>query len=150
MLAQSFLSPEELQLTTTEHEALVKVLGMLEREEIPALLFDMENVGEPECGTSGCILGWARSLSPRPINGRLFDTWCAHPVHNVFAPDGGDMGNPYYATRSQAATALRNFLTTGHPRWDEAMSTNTYPHYGSGVAATMSWSDEEKQKAAKP
>lgn len=127
MLAQNFKTPAELEISDAEFDALAKVLGMLEREE-----FSFGKVGKTgemaaptsgmtfhmnclwlteECGTVACIGGWAAYFmgenpndylsGPRPRN-----------LFRLFWPGG--VG--YFATRSQAAIALRNYLTPGVPR----------------------------------
>src|SRR5215813_1438675 len=120
MLAQNFKTAVELGLDDAEFSSLVRVLGMLERKEIPASLFKMDEVGEPECGTPGCIMGWAISVGF--TRNSLGEIEFGEPVERLFLPGMDDHFQAYAATTSQAATALRNFLTTGEPRWEEAMS----------------------------
>lgn len=124
MLAQNFKTPAALDITDSEFDTLVKVLGLLEREEIPEAMFTMKELGRPECGTPGCILGWANSISPGCLQYSVLD----HKTVPLFFPGqygafiDGEYVSAYGATRSQAAIALRNFLTHGEPRWDEALS----------------------------
>jgi len=113
MLAQNFMTPSSLRISEAEHDTLVSVLGMLERAEIPARLFNMKCIGAPECGTPGCILGWARSIG-HPL---IFPSESrSSGVDNLFFPDGHA---PYEASPAQAALALRNYLTTGASCWNE-------------------------------
>src|SRR5688572_5837844 len=73
MLAQNFKTAAELKLTEDERAALVTVLGMLEREEIPEHAFTMKHFRPiwtdqyakvaTECGTVGCLCGWANHVS---------------------------------------------------------------------------------------
>src|SRR5690348_13381432 len=80
MLARTILSAAELKISEKELAALLAVLTKLEREEIPhaenikhiwswnitkpMTHFNMAWIySEHECGTAGCILGWARHLT---------------------------------------------------------------------------------------
>lgn len=112
MLAQHFKTPQQLAIPQTNFDALVKVLGMLEREEIPADKFTMRVVGNPECGAPGCIKGWAESI------GYNDDASALSAITGLFFPMDIYC---YSATGAQAATALRSYLTTGDPNWREAM-----------------------------
>lgn len=118
MLAQNFKTPAFLGIKAAEFEALTKVLGMLEREEIPARMFTMTHVGEPECGTAGCIKGWACSVSGQQFRQRT----CPPNLMALFFPGAEAQCDAYKATREQAAIALRNYLTHGEPRWAEAFA----------------------------
>ena len=114
MLAQNFKTPADLKIDDEDFEALVKVLGMFERCEVPGRLFRMAVVGAPECGAAGCICGWARSVNPKAFRGN----WKA--VTALFVrPPHLQLKN---AMPAQGAIAIRNFLTFGDPRWDEAMA----------------------------
>lgn len=140
MLAQNFKSAADLKLSDQEQRALVTVLGMLERDEIryheacdrgeyggipktaPAAFNMSHFFAAADCGTVACIGGWAvlvgnldrRIIDKRfdiPGLGDLFDPYCAlgaGRIHNI--------------TTSQAATALRSYLTTGDARWDLAVA----------------------------
>jgi hypothetical protein len=136
MLAQNFKTPTDLGISDAEFEALVKVLGMLERGEIKEApedagfecVFDLEE--EPkffrmrttnavaECGATCCILGFAWFVSGtkelfRGCTSRL------HSANELFFPsrDAAWSGKP-----EQGAIALRNYLTSGEPRWAEALA----------------------------
>lgn len=126
MLMQNFKAATDLGITEIEIEALIKVLGMLERQEIPEELFDMETVGEPECGTAGCILGWTRTVNMSAYD-LLDERWWDSPSNSaldaLFSPIRH--GPPAHdATPSQAAVALRSYLTTGDSNWAEALAEN--------------------------
>lgn len=133
MLAQNFKTPADLGIQDAEFEALVKVLGMLERREIAAAHFTMDRVGGMQegylkaghgCGTAGCLLGWARFVADRKLfedfsicSGsalcRLFMFACeSDPIHQLRK----------LVTPAQAAIGLRNFLTTGEACWTEVMA----------------------------
>ena len=133
MLAQNFQSPAALGITDEEQDALVRVLGMLERGEIPERLFDMGTPGNPQdwteydCGSPCCVVGWARYVARDRIFCRVHDASLG--LRRLFAmwldydENFGALGvSPYAATTAQAALALRSYLTTGEPRWDEALA----------------------------
>lgn len=133
MLAQNFLSAPDLGILPVERDALVTVLGMLERGELqndpvpmrpsfkngfhmgPMIVRSGENV-------CACIAGWANIVS----DGRAF-TDEYRILELVVAKNDGFVqlgtSNMRNATVEQAATALRNYLTTGWPRWDEVFAS---------------------------
>lgn len=133
MLAQNFMAPADLGISNAEFDALTTVLGMLERGEIkktPAkaqftsmfgdernlLFFDMDGTAsEYDCGTAGCILGWAWHVNPE-LPDRGFH---GGSIQSLFLPKGAarKCRDP-----QKAAIALRNYLTSGDPRWEEALA----------------------------
>lgn len=133
MLAQNFKTPADLGLIDIEFEALVKVLGMLERDELvhyPIPVKDWNIVLKPQkhrenwfhmncwlwerdCGTIHCIGGWAEAIMGQKFQSRTPERTA------LFFPDEK---KGYDATPSQAAIALRNYLTFGEPRWSEAIA----------------------------
>lgn len=117
MLAQNFKTPAELEISDIEFEALVKVLGMFDRGEIPPEMFRMNQIGSPDCGTAGCICGWAKTIDRSLFNG----TWSVG-LDGLFIRPSNLQNTD--ATPPQAAIALRNYLTSGEPRWAEAMATD--------------------------
>lgn len=138
MLAQNFMTAVELRITDAEQDALVRVLGMLERGEIhfgyadptqlsapqasmPTAFNMMAVLAQAPCGTVGCILGWARYVS----GGRAFDgsQELKGDLARLFVLDGF-MGAMKLSTISpaKAALALRNYLTTGEPDWSGALA----------------------------
>lgn len=144
MLAQNFKTAAELAIENGEFDALVKVLGMLERGEtsyaplnenktsgyclLPPsdrtpTMFNMDTVfGEADCGTTACMLGWAQFLT---------QDYSLFPDMNM-TPETRDLflyqtfiraDDPAWkATPEQAARALRNYLTLGEPRWAEVLA----------------------------
>lgn len=127
MLAQNFKTAKELGLADAEVEALITVLGMLERGDIARAEFHMGHFRH-ECRTPACICGWAHHIS----GGQAFPELTVHlgPIllYRRFSKSivelfrltaargsGGDI------TPAQAAIALRNYLTHGEPRWAEAV-----------------------------
>lgn len=136
MLAQNFKTAEELFIGENEREALIAVLGMLEREElvhdrrktgISTNGFNMEcwyrQVYEPahKCGTVGCIGGWAETI------GKFSFDDLTEGLDELFHPGCvvGDVGVDYaHITTANAATALRNYLTNGAAKWAEVLRAN--------------------------
>lgn len=112
MLAQNFMAPSALGIPDAAFNALVKVLGMLERKEIEEALFDMGRIGRPECGTPGCIMGWGKAITGK----RDFDFYAPDAFCKLVSVERRG------ATTAQAAIALRSYLTTGEPRWAEALA----------------------------
>ena len=140
MLAQNFKTANELRLTDKEHAALIRVLGMLEREEIKyckkalghwsagscseePIGFNMYHFfGEHECGTVACIAGWAVFVGG--LDDRLIRNRFRTPqLENLFDPCNSiGYGKTADISTTQAATALRSYLTTGESRWDLALA----------------------------
>jgi hypothetical protein len=132
MLAQNFKTPADLKVNDIEFESLVKVLGMLERGEIeyglPGDSGELRafNMSWANCGTVGCIAGWANCIS----DGRAFPDcagstlWFHHQpakLRELFSPrNTGTLLSKI--TPAAAAIALRSFLTNGEPRWAEALA----------------------------
>lgn len=139
MLAQNFKTPADLRLTDMEFESLVKVLGMLERGELrhdPKRMLTGErfNMGvwrwNDGCGSIACICGWAYFISKGAAFPEL-QYFSSRPERNepledlfvpVKHPDAGVANKRMLQiTTAQAAIALRNYLTHGEARWDEAL-----------------------------
>lgn len=135
MLAQNFMTPTALKISDAEFEALVKVLGMLERGDLiqhgawvsnedgwgfrPTIPngFNMSCSGErTHCGTVACIGGWVAILTGRGhefVNGMPGD----HPLYKLCWSNTDST-----TTTEQAAIALRSYLTTGDPCWADALA----------------------------
>lgn len=140
MLAQNFKTADDLKISDIELGALIKVLGMLERGELIHVSrsddgygFNMGEVLEKDsCGTTGCLCGWAYVVSEGAafpgvrkylgVNGSLnFAKW-PKALRELFRL--GEQFSPFYSTKisdEQAASALRNYLTIGEPRWSEIL-----------------------------
>lgn len=144
MLAQNFKSPADLRITAAEFGGLIQVLGMLERDEVkhvpvedtmfkngdlPVLtkdfLFNMDNIYTvAACGTAACIAGTSDLFCGTKF---MAEDFCLRDnlpeqLLQLFCPN--TYGNVRWAdiTTEQAATALRNYLTNGEPRWEEVLA----------------------------
>lgn len=133
MLAQSFKTAEELGLSEEQVDALKKTLVLLETGQLIhkkiSNLFSFDEQGleytghfnmqtwnkVTECGTVCCIGGTAELIGDDVdfINQ-------TEELYALFYPE-----TPYYQdiTPSQAATALRSYLTTGSANWEEVLKT---------------------------
>ena len=123
----SFKTAAELKITEVAFEALVTVLGMLERGEIEAAYFDMQEWWQPGrdrrgryCGSVGCIGGWMDFVAVRAGHnvGELQPSWKNVDLHELCHPMTLDA---WFATPGQAAVAVRNYLTSGDAQWKAVM-----------------------------
>lgn len=134
MLASSFLSADHLGLSPLQHEALIHVLGVLERGELRHVVDYDEaaggdvvgfTMGTFACGSVHCIGGWADRLYGTNFAGLslLKDyedrRWFA--LYALFYGDPDAAVELDDVTVAQAAEALRNYLTTGSARWLEVL-----------------------------
>ena len=134
MLAQNFKTADELEISERQKEALMKTLVLLETGKLEySRAFDFEvDEGNPtfcgkfnmrywtqpgRCGTIACIGGTAELIS-----GVVFPYSGHDGLRRLFQPETPRMEEWKNITPLQAATALRSYLTTGHPRWDLAVS----------------------------
>ena len=135
MLAQNFKTPADLKIADAEFEALVKVLGMLERGEIKSVpaeqlcrgigredaipeFFDMQYVHTKyDCGTAACVMGWMMHVDERVCGGGKGVLKWSPALRPLFILDGLECRDA-----DQAAIAVRNYLTHGEPRWAEALA----------------------------
>lgn len=133
MLARSFLSATDLGISDVERDALIKVLGMLERGELVHRGTDLVaghngfNMGwagsRTDCGTLACIGGWVAILrkghpDPTYVYGSVNG-----PLHGLYWPRHLRGLRLSEITAEHAAHALSNFLTAGKPRWHEVLAT---------------------------
>ena len=124
MLAQNFMTAADLGITEAELDALIKVLGMLERGELIDArtpkqrgknLFHMSEWGRG-CGTAACIGGYVALLTKQDQHDYVNYKHSA-PLNNLY------WGTTFRGAKvSQAAIALRSYLTTGEANWDEALA----------------------------
>jgi len=145
MLAQNFKTPDELQVTDAEFAALLQVLGALERDEfrhytlsrrrliratVPNGFSMSEHLCKEGCNTVACIAGWAHEFSGGKVfksNGGIQGAFLwggvlSHALEELFYMYTQPPGALDTTTPKQAARALRNFLTYGEARWDEALA----------------------------
>ena len=127
MLAANFASAQQLRISDKERNALIDVLGRLERGELQHVQWDVEdddlvgfNMGTFKCGSVHCIGGWCDRLhgtsfadleDSRDIPPRLHDLLYVEIDGKYVDHDLEDI------TVAEAAEALRNYLTTGAARW---------------------------------
>lgn len=134
MLAQNFMKPEALGISAQEWRALVSVLGMLERGELVKTDDELPTIPngfhmgceyfETDCGTVGCIGGWAAVIMKHPCPVEYVDSYMFDgPLHKLYWEYPGAMSaSSRHITPADAAIALRNYLTTGEARWAEALT----------------------------
>lgn len=145
MLAQNFKTAADLGISDIELDALIKVLGMLERGELVHGKYPLAssfrkpnefNMGVTlkrygECGTVGCLMGWAHVVS----GNKAFKACINRTFQNeadIMAVLPGNLTDLFGLkervallsdrTPAQSATALRSYLTTGDANWAEALS----------------------------
>jgi hypothetical protein len=136
----NFLSAEELKIDDWEHAGLVEVMRRLERGELRHIVpeherhstyqtpdgFNMAFDGVGVCGTVACIGGWVARTKGMRAEGYVPNIRPGDPLDPLYYPlELGDLRAgtcPWYKiTTEQAAAAIRNFLTTGAPRWLEVV-----------------------------
>lgn len=133
MLAQNFKSAADLGLSEPQLSALQKTLVLLETGKLrhvpsPTLYtsggtdfsfkFNMaawSRDGDGECGTVCCIAGTAELVGRVDFCERLA------ALDELFYANNCDK-NLVAITPTEAATALRSYLTTGDARWDLAVA----------------------------
>lgn len=133
MLAQSFLSAEDLNISSSQLKALIKTLKLFETGKLKHVQLDDGIPGEMgneftghfsmslwntkrDCGTICCIGGTAEL-----IGGVIFNTdKQSKRLTQLFFPRFR-VGQWNTITPTHAAQALRNYLTTGYARWREVL-----------------------------
>lgn len=134
MLAHSFLSAEDLDISSSQLKALIKTLKLFETGKLKHVQIDDDILGEMgneftghfsmvlwnikrDCGTVCCIGGTAEL-----IGGVIFNTDKQNErLTRLFFPHF--LGQWNTITPAHAAQALRNYLTTGDPRWREVVAS---------------------------
>jgi hypothetical protein len=134
MLAQNFKPAADLGITEPQKEALMKTLVLLETGKLVhdtsyLRSINRKSIGSPnrfnmrlvfaesDCGTVGCICGIAESLG----GDGLVAAGGNRGLNDLFMARGS--GLPYEViTPSQAAIALRSYLTIGDAKWHEAVA----------------------------
>jgi hypothetical protein len=145
MLAQSFLTAAELNITEPQYDALKKTLVLMETGKMKHVSehearfhvynswresdanphfdgnFSMVTWGaHTACGTVGCIGGTAEAISGVSFKGWEDDV--NFELRNLFAPSSIVFHKWGAIDVDQAATALRSYLTTGHANWVTELS----------------------------
>jgi hypothetical protein len=123
----NFLSTRQLGISKADRDALIHVLGMLERGEVVHVPdwrgykgkfgFNMlEYSDDRVCGTICCIAGWCDRLFHRNFANRHQDKKLPEALSDLFfGPADYDGMNA--VTVEEAAIALRTYLTTGKSVW---------------------------------
>ncbi|MBR0868901.1 hypothetical protein JQ633_00915 [Bradyrhizobium tropiciagri] len=146
MLAQNFKSADELKISEAQKDALIKTLVLLETGKLIHASPDDEdffinnsweeaglkprfdgrfNLGTwaatANCGTVACIGGTAEAIS-----GVRFHGWMDRldGLRDLFTPQCLSFREWSKVTPTEAATALRSYLTTGDARWDLAVASS--------------------------
>lgn len=128
MLAQNFRTAEELGISPAVFDGLHLVLRMFEKGELvwtsiqhmrPGGFNMSHEFPQNECGTAGCILGWARHLSGWKFNsGWKFDISQELPksreLQRLYSGGSRSLNS---ITVEQAEHALRAYLVTGVADW---------------------------------
>jgi hypothetical protein len=136
----NFLSAEELKIDDWEHAGLVEVMRRLERGELRHIVpeherhstyqtpdgFNMAFDGVGAFGTVACIGGWVARTAGMRAEVHVQNIRPGDPLEPLYYPT--ELSDPhddrrlwYKITTEQAAAAIRNFLTTGAPRWLEVV-----------------------------
>jgi hypothetical protein len=138
MLAQSFKTAAELDLTDVRYDALCKVLAFFEQEKVEYRHYDgmwgVPTEGEwfsmstwiitHGCGTVACIGGWAAQLvDDRWVfgNHQEKDYWENHPRLRQLFCGSNTKKFASQITVEEAARCLRTYLETGVVDWNKAI-----------------------------
>lgn len=128
MLMRNFLTPAELNISDQQFEALLKVLGMLERGELiwhsavgrgdklKTMRFNMNNWPVVHCGSVGCIGFWAEKIGK--VSFDVFDLTAE--LDDLFYNDIATIN--VNTKPEEAAQALQNYLTTGKADWADVLT----------------------------
>lgn len=139
MLMQNFKAAADLQITEAQKDALCKTLVLFETGRMkhepryseaeffnPTRQRDVKFTGgfnmndwslEHSCGTISCIAGTAEIISGVDFGDYQDNKGLVH----LFTPNDMDASKWPSITPTQAAVALRSYLTTGAPNWAEAI-----------------------------
>jgi hypothetical protein len=138
MLAQNFKTAADLGITEPQRAALGKVLVLLETgklrncpmggpSESAGMYSGQFNMNqwsaENECGTIACIGGTAELVGTLAVREMSHAAYGSKRLHELFYPYCVDTLKWTDITTTQAATALRSYLSTGDARWDLAVTT---------------------------
>ncbi len=136
MLMQNFKPAADLGISEAQKEALMKTLVLLETGKLTHVplpdgegglrtfgfshLFNMGDWGTPSpCGSICCIGGTAELIGGLEENELFKASHSNRGLDTLFFSCSGMSANT-----SQAARALRSYLTTGDAKWTEAVSVS--------------------------
>ena len=142
MLAQSFMTADDLEISERQKDALIKTLVLLETGKLKHTQRPVDGtyLGENgkftgqfnmnqwrhtyrECGSICCIGGTAELI------GRVSFAEASGNLHRLFYPSILVASNDWnHITPAQAARALRSYLTTGDARWDLVLCPQVTGH----------------------
>jgi len=142
MLAQNFMIAADLRITEPQKRALIKTLVLLETGKLQHVHPDA-TFSEPRgftghfnmswwdlhsgCGTICCIGGTAELIGELKPNELDIATIGNSKLRNLFYPGVDKKDQIFVAmqniTPTQAAVALRSYLTTGDAQWNLAVSS---------------------------
>jgi hypothetical protein len=108
MLAPCFKTADELGLNPTQRDALIKVLGMLERGELYEIQYCEGSISSAADPKAFSMRGWGTCICG---HAKRFSEW-----DSAVTSQSGPTGNLFYRTgmnMAQATMALRDYLTTG-------------------------------------
>jgi hypothetical protein len=135
MLAPNYMTADALRISNELHAALITVLGMFERGEMQYAEYQdgfLPNIkrgfnlaiglAQTQCGAVGCFAGWAAIFMHRPFD-EILTNISTKGLANLFYGNFCDNKFPLSTVNiDQATYALRNYLITGDPRWNEVLA----------------------------
>jgi hypothetical protein len=137
MLAQSFQSAAELEISEAQKDALIKTLKLLETGKLTHAPIGNDyypNTGQftgqfnmnhwnsvHPCGTVACIGGTAEMIGGVSFTETVRRNGYDGQLYRLFMPNLPD-AQWNHITPEQAARALRSYLTTGDAKWAEAVA----------------------------
>lgn len=144
MLAQNFKTALDLQITEIEKQSLIKVMGMIERDEIVVVrrlqsdtpkgaylhMPAIKRIDE-QCGSVGCICGWANIVSDgqafpeinrqsgSPTVHDMLNGHRTHAIQDLFGitDSSNRLISKMGESKDNVVQAIRNYLTIGEAKW---------------------------------
>ena len=123
---------------TINTEAILGTAAMM--EAAPDRLFDMSEYGRPECGTPGCIAGWAIVYGDRKNEPLSYLRACTilglnvDQADDLFVPEeedacyradtvtfDGASDDPRFISKDRAVAQLRHLAATGEVDWSKTL-----------------------------
>lgn len=138
----TFLKAKQLNISNRQYNALIGVIALLKSGKLTYkenynvdVTVKGFNLGywfqhtDSDCGSIGCIGGWAEWVDARERKVRwewhglfpmeMFNKYCDEfheGLNSLMYPDIAEYDE---VTPQQAAKAVQNYLTTGYPDWEE-------------------------------